>query len=309
MKTINRPNSQSVCTSAQIATPARAAVIVMAAALMGACASSGPVNEAATATVEKEVPLRALGDGATIRVAGAAVAAESLGADATSAARRRAAGKAAAGTAGAVGGAVLGAGGGLVAGFVFCGPVGIICGPIAAVVGAVGGTAVGGAAAAKAVGRDAPRRKEAARLPTAMRDGATAAQTTLSTAQPLVDAFAAHAADRWVIDAAADSAPGIVLGIERFDFSRDSNKRYAMNLVSSMTVVYPGESGGSTLPTLFEFESAQYSVDDWAADDGALIHAEIERALESHADAMARQLAEPRHAVLEPLSVARQMQD
>ncbi len=298
MQTNNQLNSPSVSTCTQVAAPARAAVIVVAAALMCACASSGPVNDAPTATVEKEVLLRAVPDGATIRVTGASVGAESLGADATSAARRRAAGKVAAGTAGAVGGAVLGAGGGLVAGFMFCGPMGIICGPIAAVVGAVGGTAVGGTAAAKTVGRDAPRRTEAARLPTAMRDVATAAQIRLATAQPLIEVFAARAGDRWIIDDTAGKAPVIDMQIEQFDFTRGSDKRFAMNLMSTMTVTYPlpqagSAQAGTTVPKRFRFASPQYTAEQWAADDGALLTAELQRALRRHADEMVGQLTAP----------------
>lgn len=271
----------------------RAGAVIAAAALLCACASSGPVAEGETAAVEQRVLLREIPDGETIRITGAAVGANALGTDATSAARRRTAGKVAAGTAGAVGGAVLGASGGLIAGIVACGPIGIICGPIAMVVGGVGGSAALGAMGAKAVGNDAPRRKAARHLPRVMRDAAVAAQVELSTSEPLVDAFAAQSVEHWAVDDAAAGAPAIAIRVEQFDFTRGSSKQLVLNLVSSMTVTYPSEPSGSTGPALFRFESAQHTAKAWAANGGALIDAEIERGLEQHAAAMVRRLSEP----------------
>jgi len=281
----------------------RPALAIAATAILSACASSGPAAPTAPSapeTVAKRAQFRAIPEGSAILVIGLA---GNLDSGERSTARKRSgervAGQAAAGTAGALGGAVLGATGGAIAGLVACGPLALICSPLAAVVGAVGGSAGGAVLGVGLTRGSASKRDDMPPPPAPLRDVVSEVAAGLAHSAPLVSAFEHEVDGHWIIGAGQSAAGVVMLEIEGFFFSRGHKQTYSMEVVSSMTVAYPeGDAEAEmTVPLRLSYVSEAHSVEEWAAEDAAVVRAELDTALTRHAAAMTEMLIDPRAAL------------
>ncbi len=242
----------------------RSVALLAATALISACASTGTPTE----TTLRSVPL-----GSDIRVTGIEPDVETPNA--------KTAGEAIAGGAvvGAAGGALIGAAGGFMTGFA-CGPLFVICGPVAAVVGGAGGAMVGAVAGGVTNAMRALPKDKAEALEAIM----TATIVDFSGSQKLVEEFKAQSNDRWTItDAGAPTE--ITIGIEGLYLeqgkglvlNQGTKDSLVVKLVTSMVVSHgPGELDTTEL-MLFTYVR-QHPVDYWIEDDGANFQAMIHAA-------------------------------
>ena len=184
------------------------------------------------------------------------------------------------GAAGALGGAALGGVTGAIAGF-SCGPLFIVCGPVAAAAGIVIGGVGGGAAGAVYGGRGGISGDKAKQFNEITAQLIDADKLELQ----LHDRLSASISERWIVD--RDSSNTVALNIKSLYFEQGRKEFVRLVFDSEMEVHF----GGKTSRVKYKHVGAPRYVDDWLADDGKRFQSEIDAAIENVTHTMVGKLA------------------
>jgi len=172
---------------------------------------------------------------------------------------------------GAGAGAVAGAYAGLMAGAI-CGPLMIICSPAMALVGAGAGAIVGGIGGSIAGSiRGVPAEKAEA-----FEAAVAAALDSRNPHQALSDEFAANVGERWRV---AEDNPRIrlELSLESLGVAQPQNDQLALILETGVIVWSGPDLAERSRKFRFTSRSPQRLIDDWLADDAALVEESLSR--------------------------------
>jgi hypothetical protein len=174
------------------------------------------------------------------------------------------------GTVGAIGGAALYGASGAVLGL-SCGPLAIVCSPMAAAAGIVVGGVGGGAMGAVYGGRGGISGAKAKRF----NEITSQSIDAVSIEMQLHDQFNEMISQSWVLD--SNSPNTIVVNIRSVHFKQHSKERVQLVFDSEMEVDF----GGRTDKFRFTHSGMTRHVDEWLSDDGSRFQREMDAAIEN----------------------------
>jgi hypothetical protein len=183
------------------------------------------------------------------------------------------------GTVGAIGGAALYGTGGALLGL-SCGPLFIVCSPMAAAAGIVAGGVGGGVLGAAYGGRGGISGDKARRF----NEITSQSIDAVSIEMQLYDQFNELVSESWILD--SNSPNTIVINIRSVYFEQHSKERVQLVFDSEMEVDFAGR----TDKFRFKHAGTPRHVDDWLSDDGNRFQREMDAAIENVTSTMIARL-------------------